>query len=121
MPPRTAKRPRYSSPVAARVVSGTRAVPDSTESFVGAAKWLGGEGDDPRSAAEKRAEALLVSNRGLLQDFGVSAVVTRRGGEPGSMLQTSTRIGAIPAPSTVSGRPGVGPVAETRFSRRSAG
>ena len=121
MPPRTAKRPRYSRPVAARVVSGTRAVPDSTESFVGAAKWLGGEGNDPRSAAEKRAEALLASNRGLLQDFGVSAVVTRRGGEPGIILQTSTRIGAIPLLSPVSGRPDFGLVVEPRFTWSSAG
>jgi hypothetical protein len=106
---------------AARVVSGTRAVPDCTQSFVPVVDWLGGEGRDPSDAAEKRADALLAANRGILRDFGVIATVARRRSEPGLLLQTSTRIGAIPLLSPVSGRPDFGLVVEPRFSWSSAG
>ena len=43
------------------------------------------------------------------------------GGEPGIILQTSTRIGAIPLLSPVSGRPDFGLVVEPRFTWSSAG
>jgi hypothetical protein len=118
--PRAKYAPRQTR-AAARVVSGTRAVPDCTQTFVRVLDWLGGEGRNPSDAAEKRADALLVANRGILRDFGVNAAVARRHNEPGLVLQTSTRIGAIPLLSPVSGRPDFGLVVEPRFSWSSAG
>ncbi len=106
---------------AARVVAGTRAVPDSTEAFVPALEWLGGEGSDPHAAAERRAEGLLTANTGLLRDLGVTADVTRRHGEPCLRIHTSTRIGAVPLRSPVTGRPDFGLVVEPRFAWASAG
>jgi hypothetical protein len=104
-----------------RVVSGTRSVPDCSESFVEASTWLGGEGRDIQDAAERRAEALLAANRGLLRDFRVDATVARRSGEPGVLFKTSTRIGALPLLSPVTGRPDFGLVIEPRFAWSSAG
>lgn len=121
MPPRTGRRPRYPRPAAARIAAGTRAVADSTETFVESEGWLGGEGRDRATASELRAESLLQMNRGLLQDFGVAAQVVRRRGAPGVLLRTSTRVGAIPLLSPVSGKPDFGLVVEPRFAWSSAG
>jgi hypothetical protein len=82
---------------------------------------LGGDGGDPASVSEKRAESLIAANRGLLKDFGVEATVGRRAGEPGLLVHTSTRIGAIPLLSPVSGRPDFGLMVEPRFPWSSVG
>lgn len=116
-PKRAPDRP----PPPARVVAGTRSVPDSTESFVKALDWLGGDGSDRHSSAERRAEALVSTNTGLLRDLGVTAAVTRRHGEPGLLVNTSTRVGAVPLLSPVTGRPDFGLVVEPRFKWASAG
>src|SRR5690349_1483590 len=114
-------RPQRKGHITRRVVSGTRAIPDCSESFVDASSWLGGEGRDLRDAAEKRAEALLGANRGLLRDFRIDASVARRAGQPGVLLRTSTRVGALPLLSPVTGRPDFGLVIEPRFTWSSAG
>ena len=116
-PKRAPDRPARS----ARVVAGTRSVPDSSERFVPALDWLGGDGSDPRSSAERRAEKLVSANAGLLRDLGVTADVTRRHGEPGLVVHTSTRIGAVPLLSPITGRPDFGLVVEPRFTWSSAG
>jgi hypothetical protein len=118
---RVARRPQYRRAAVPRIASGTRAIPDSSDCFVPAQDWLGGEGRDPRDAAEKRAEDLLRANVGLLRDFSVTADVTRQRGEPGIVFHTSTRIGAIPLISPVSGRTDFGVVVEPRFAWSSAG
>ena len=69
------KRAPERPPTPARVVAGTRSVPDSTESFVKALDWLGGDGSDRHSSAERRAETLVSTNAGLLRDLGVTAAV----------------------------------------------
>lgn len=103
------------------MVAGTRAVRDCTETFIPALSWLGGEGADLRSAAELRAERLVANNEGILRDLGVTATVGRRGGDPGLHVRTSTRVGAIPLLSPVTGRPDFGLVVEPRFTWSSAG
>lgn len=118
---RPTKRPVYARRTAARVVAGTRAVPDSSERFIPALPWLGGEGADPRASAEMRAERVVAANEGLLRDLGVVAAPARRGGEPGLLVRTSTRVGAIPLLSPVSARPDFGLVVEPRFAWASAG
>ena len=121
MPRPVVRRRLFAKPLPVRVAAGTRAVPDCSESFVAAEDWLGGEGSDRASAAEKRAEALIAANRGLLRDFGIAATVGRRSGEPGLLVQTSARIGALPLLSPVTGRPDFGLVVEPRFQWSSAG
>lgn len=96
-------------------------MPDCTERFLAASDWLGGEGADPRSAAERRAEQLLRMNAGVLRDLEVESDVANRGGAPGILVRTSTRVGAIPLLSPVTGRPDFGLVVEPRFSWSSAG
>jgi hypothetical protein len=108
-------------PLVARVGGGTRAIADSSLSFVPSEDWLGGEGSDRAAASEKRAEALIACNAGLMRDFGVSASVVRRGGEPGLLFQSSSRVGAIPLQSPVTGRPDLGLVIEPRFRWSSLG
>ena len=106
----------YARAGAARLISGTRAVVDSTETFVPARGWLG-DSDD----VERRVDGLVDANAGLLRDFGVSASTVHHRGEPGVLLSTSTRIGAIPLISPMSGRPDFGLVVEPRFKWSSAG
>ncbi len=111
----------YERPRSARAVAGTRAVPDSSERFVPVLDWLGGEGAYKDASAERRAESLVSTNRGLLRDLGVTATPMRRGGEPGLLFNTSTRIGAVPLLSPVTGRADFGFVVEPRFTWSSAG
>jgi hypothetical protein len=115
------KRPSYVRPPGARVIAGTRAVVDCSEQFIPALAWLGGEGADPRAGAELRAEQLVARNAGLLRDLGVSAVPRRRSGEPGLLVKSSTRVGAVPLLSPITGRPDFGLVVEPRFAWSSAG
>lgn len=70
----------------ARIASGTRAVPDSSTAFIPSQEWLGSEGNDPAGSSEKRAESIVATNLGLLQDFGVTASVGRRLGQPGLLV-----------------------------------
>jgi hypothetical protein len=86
-----------------------------------AVAWLGGEGRDPSAAADQRAASLVRANAGLLHDFGVTADVRRVDGASVIALQTSTRIGALPLLSPVTGRPDLGLVIEPRFSWSSIG
>src|SRR5690606_14666721 len=55
-------------------------------------------------------------NRGLLGDMHVHGEVARSRGQPVIRFITSTRIGAIPLLSPLSGRPDFGLVVEPRFS-----
>jgi len=112
---------RYHRPGSARVATGTRAVPDSSERFFRALDWLGGEGADPKAGAEMRAERIVAANEGLLRDLGVSATPMRRGGEPGLLVRSSMKVGAVPLLSPVTGRPDFGLVVEPRFTWTSAG
>lgn len=111
----------YERAPAARVVAGTRIIPDSSERFLPALDWLGGEGKDAQANAELRAEGLLTANKGLITDMGVDAEVARRKGKAGLLVRTSTRVGAIPLLSPVTGRPDFGLVVEPRFSWSSVG
>lgn len=113
--PRRPRYRRYARPAAARVDAGTRILGDTTSTFVPALEWLGGTGSDTRGNAERRAEALVQQNRGILSDMLIQAHVERRSGQPGLRFQTSARIGAVPLRSPVSGRPDFGLVVTPRF------
>lgn len=104
-----------------KAVSGSRAVPDTSVSFVPARDWLAPNGDPRSSIAEKNAESLIKFNKGVLRDFRVSARTASRDDVPGIEFTTSTRIGAIPLLSPISGRADFGIVVEPRFSWTSAG
>ncbi|MEQ8819785.1 MAG: hypothetical protein RLY93_06035 [Sumerlaeia bacterium] len=116
-----ARFPVYRRLPAARVVAGSRAIPDTSDCFVSVLDWLGGEGADAASSAERRAEHLLGANEGLLRDMAVRADPMRRGGVPGIRFQTAARVGAVPLLSPVTGRPDFGLVIEPRFAWASAG
>jgi hypothetical protein len=103
------------------MASGCEVVPDSSEAAIPALKWLGGDGRDVQGAAERRAEQMIDGNRGLLRDLGVEADVRRRDGVPSVLVRTTTRVGAIPLLSPVSGRPDFGLVVEPRFRWSSLG
>ncbi|MFO0649347.1 MAG: hypothetical protein U0326_24100 [Polyangiales bacterium] len=100
---------------------GCQRAPDSSEVCVDALAWLGGQGRDPAVAAEARAVGLLDVNRGILRDFGVDASVRRRGGASVIELHTSSRVGAFPLVSPLTGRPDFGLVIEPRFEWPSLG
>jgi hypothetical protein len=89
--------------------------------MIRAADWLGASGADPKEIAERRATQLISSNVGLLRDMGVSASVERYRGDPHLRIVTSSRVGAIPLISPVTGRPDFGLVVEPRFAWSSAG
>ena len=121
MPTRGTRQQSFPKQVTTRIASGTRSVPDSTESFVPVEDWLGGEGRDPALSAERRAESLVSANRGMFREFCINASVGRQSGRPGLIFQTSTRIGALPLLSPVSGRVDFGLVIEPRFQWSSVG
>lgn len=121
MPSRTARVWRYERPMSARVRLGTQALPDSSERFIPALEWLGGDGRDPLKTAEQRAELLLRSNAGVFREMGVEIVPSQRHGQPGLLARTSTRVGAIPLLSPITGRPDFGLTVEPRFAWSSAG
>lgn len=118
---RAERRPLYAKAPKTRVAAGTRAVPDSSERFIPVLDWLGGGGAVPAADAERRAERIVSANDGLLRDLGVSALPVRQAGMPGLLVRTSTRVGAIPLLSPITGRPDFGLVVEPRFSWASAG
>jgi hypothetical protein len=107
---------QYSPVPSARSQFGTRVLRDSSTLSVSAKDWLGASGRDQASDAEIRAENLLRMNRGLLGDMHVHGEVARSRGQPVIRFITSTRIGAIPLLSPLSGRPDFGLVVEPRFS-----
>ncbi len=117
----TARKPpppeHYARAAPTRIVSGTRAVVDSTVTVVPAVPWLATDAQ----AAEQRAEQLLRANEGMLRELGVAATTTRTGSTPALRIETSTRVGAVPLCSPVTGRPDFGLLVEPRFSWRSAG
>ncbi|HQF88680.1 MAG TPA: hypothetical protein PLN26_15775 [Acidobacteriota bacterium] len=124
--PRSPKAPprRYSwhrRPEAVRPVGGCQRVTDTCESLVDALSWLGGEGRDPSTAAERRAEALLQANAGVLRDFHIEADVRRHAMRPVIALRTAARVGALPLRSPVTGRPDFGLLVEPRFAWSSIG
>jgi len=100
----------------ARAQFGTQVLVDSSIASVPARAWLGASGRDLAADAERRAEDLLRMNRGVLRDMQVEGQVMRVRGEPAIKFATSTRIGAIPLVSPISGRPDFGLVVEPRFS-----
>lgn len=104
-----------------RMASGTRAVRDCSDTFIESLPWLGGDGSDRAASAERRAEQICVANEGVLHELGVRAAPGRRNGKAGLNISSSTRVGAIPLLSPVTGRPDFGLVVEPRFSWRSAG
>lgn len=112
---------RVRSRGAARAISGSRTIPDTSVTFVPARGWLAPAGNTRSNAAESNAEALVKLNRGLLRDFRISARPAVRGDEPGVEFTTSGRIGAVPLLSPVTGRPDFGLVIEPRFTWSSAG
>jgi hypothetical protein len=117
---RASRRPQrrartYGRRPAARVATGTRAVADSTTTLVPLVDWIGGDGSDPRANAERRAEDLLRSNRGLLTDMRIEAQVARLRGEPHLEIRSGTRVGAVPLLSPITGRTDFGLVVEPRF------
>jgi hypothetical protein len=118
---RASRRAASARPPAARLATGSRTIPDSSTRYIPAREWLGDKGQDPNATAEKRAESLIQLNTGLLRDLGVSADVVRQRGIPCLKLSTSTRIGAVPLLSPMSGRPDFGLIVEPRFSWSSAG
>jgi hypothetical protein len=108
-------RRTYPRRISARMGSGTRVIADSTPSLIPLHDWLGGEGGDPRGAAERRGNDLLRSNAGLLRDMHLSAQVVRHRGEPHLAIEASTHIGAIPLRSPLSGRADYGLIVQPRF------
>lgn len=118
---RVPKLATYARVGTARVATGTGLVKDSSETFLPALEWFGGLGADPRAAAEQRAESIIAMNAGMLRELGVSATAVRRRGTPGLLVRSSTRIGALPLLSPVTGRPDYGLVVEPRFEWKSAG
>ena len=108
-------------PPASRVLTGTRSVPDSSERFIPVRDWLGGAESKADLAVERRAEQLVAMNEGLLRDLGVTAMPVRRAGEPGLLVRTTTRVGAVPLLSPLSARADFGLVVEPRFAWSSAG
>lgn len=118
---KTTQSESFPKVLTSRVQSGTRSIPDCTEAFIPVMDWLGSEGKDPTLSAERRAESLLTANRGMLREFRVEARVARRSRQPGLMVSTSTRIGALPLLSPVSGRVDFGLVIEPRFQWSSVG
>lgn len=122
---RAATKPRPPSwparAIASTMPRGCRRVTDSSEGCVDAIAWLGGSGRDPHAAAEARAAQLIEANRGILRDFGVDATARRRDGAAVIELHTSTRVGAFPLRSPLTGRPDFGLVIEPRFEWSSLG
>lgn len=99
-------------------------LPDSTRSFVPAARWLLDAKTDKKRLLElsqRRSDDFLRMNHGLLRDFGVSGQVASAQGDIGLWLQTDTHIGALPLLSPATAKPDLGLVLEPRFSWRSAG
>lgn len=88
---------------------------DSTYTTIPAREWLGGTGSDRQTSAERRAEDLLRSNRGLLTSMNIQADVGRQRGEPVLRLQAGTRVGAIPLRSPITGRADFGLIVRPRF------
>lgn len=115
---RGASPPRYQRPPPARALRGAQVVRDSTTTTVDVGAWLGGGSPDD---TERRADALVAANEGLLRDLGVHAEPVRHKGRAALQLRTDTRVGAIPLLSPVSGKPDLGLVVEPRFGWRSAG
>lgn len=123
--------PEWTRRFGSRALAKTRAVkegqrlvqrvPDTTTTDVDAEGWFGGEGRDPSVAAERRAEAFIRANRGILRDFAIEPDVRRTDGRPVVRFRTSARAGAIPLVSPVSGRPDLGLVVEPRFQWSSVG
>lgn len=109
--------PHYARAAPTRVVSGTRALVDCSVTVVPAMPWLGADA----ALAEQRAEQLLRNNEGMLRELGVEATTTRAGHIPALRMETSTRVGAVPLRSPVTGRADFGLLVEPRFSWRSAG
>lgn len=106
---------------AIRPSGGCRRLKDTGEAIIEAEDWLGGEGRDPKAHAERRAEALLRVNAGVLRDFRICADVRRRNNVPIVSISTSSRVGALPLRSPVTGRPDFGLIIEPRFSWSSIG
>ncbi len=98
-----------------------QSIKDSATTRILSRVWLGSSGRDPEDDAERRAEALLGSNRGVLRDLGVTGTTVRRSGRSEVLLHSSTRVGAIPLVSPMTGQLEYGLVVEPRFSWRSAG
>lgn len=94
---------------------GTRLVQDTSFTEIPARAWLGGSGRDVQSSAERRAEELLQTNRTTLTDMGIEAHVGRVRGEPVIQVNTSSRVGAIPLRSPMTGRADFGLVIQPRF------
>jgi hypothetical protein len=97
------------------VTGGSRVVRDSERTDIPAVDWLGGVGADAAASAERRAEALLAANAGVLRALQVEADVARVGGEPVVRVTAGTRVGAVPLLSPVSGRLDFGLVVRPRF------
>lgn len=110
---RSHERPRPPRP--------TRTLQDSTEAFVPALEWLGGDGRDLDASAELRARDLLTANRGVLREMRIDGEVHRHAGRIGLRFRPSTRVGAVPLLSPTSGRADLGLVVEPRISWRSTG
>jgi len=121
MAARRARSARARARGTARAVSGSRTLPDTSVSFVPARDWLAPNADPRSNAAELNAESLIKFNRGVLSDFRINARTATRGDVPGIEFTTSTRVGAIPLISPISGRADFGLVVEPRFSWTSAG
>lgn len=121
MATRRAKGTRVRARSTGRAVSGSRTVPDTSVTFVPVRDWLAPTSDPRSNVAELNAESLVKFNRGVLHDFRIAARTTSRGDVPGIEFTTSSRVGAIPLLSPISGRADFGLVVEPRFSWTSAG
>jgi hypothetical protein len=109
---------RLASP---RPIGGCQRIVDTHENQILALNWLGGEGNDPAGAAERRAESLLNINRGVLRDFRIESDLRRQNGQPVIIFRTSSSVGALPLLSPVTGRPDFGLFIEPRFPWTSIG
>ena len=81
----------------ARFGSATFRLQDCTTTRLDASVLLGPtRARDPGPIVQRRAEALLDVNRGLLRDVGVSGHVAQTRGAINLVLSTGTTVGAIP-------------------------
>lgn len=111
----------HARPTAVRADGACQRVLDTSETMLDAVRWLGAEGRDLSATAERRATSLVKANRGLLSEFGVEADVRRVDGASVVVLRTSTRVGAVPLISPMTGRPDFGLIIEPRFAWSSIG
>lgn len=91
-------------------------VADSSMARLPAVSFLKGNlPREPQSQAARLAKHFIRQNQGILKNFGISAGLDYDGSSVDVVLQTGTRVGAIPLLSPTSGKPDYGLIIKPRF------